>query len=66
MKPGVTRILLVAALAAVPVLAANASLATAIESGQRAAAIEMIAKKSADVNAAAVKTVQPLSSGPPT
>jgi ankyrin repeat protein len=44
--------LIVAVLAAVPALAADAQLAEAIKSGQRAAAMEMIAKKSADVNAA--------------
>jgi ankyrin repeat protein len=42
----------VAALAAVPVFAGSAELAGAIQLGQRAAAIEMIAKKTADVNAA--------------
>ena len=51
------RILLLAALAAVPVLAADAPvaaapLAAAVKAGQRAAAIDIIAKKSADVNAA--------------
>ena len=46
------RALLVTALAAVPMLAAELSLPVAIQSGQRAAALDMIAKKSADVNAA--------------
>jgi ankyrin repeat protein len=49
------KILLLAALAVVPVFAADApapSLAAAVKAGQRAAAIDMIAKKSADVNAA--------------
>jgi len=51
------KILLLAAVAVLPVLAADspataAPLAAAIKAGQRAAAIEMIAKKSADVNAA--------------
>ena len=46
------KMLLVAALAAVPMLAAELQLTDAIKSGQRAAAVEMIAKKSADVNAA--------------
>ena len=46
------KILLVAALAAVPMLAAELQLTDAIKSGQRTAAVEMIAKKSADVNAA--------------
>jgi ankyrin repeat protein len=46
------RTLLVTALSAVSMLAAELSLPVAIESGQRAAALEMIAKKSADVNAA--------------
>jgi len=45
---------------AAPVRAANLSLASAIQSGQRAAAIEMIAKKSADVNAAEVDGTTPL------
>src|ERR1700730_11319452 len=44
--------LIVAALVALPVLAADAQLAGAIRSPQRAAAVDMIAKKSADVNAA--------------
>ncbi len=44
--------LLIAALAAAPLFAGSAELADAIQSGRRAAAIEMIAKKSADVNAA--------------
>jgi ankyrin repeat protein len=44
--------LLVVALAITPVFAADAPIASAIKSGQRAAAIDMIAKKSADVNAA--------------
>src|SRR5438132_7542813 len=52
--------LLVAALTALPILAANAPLADAIQSGQRAAAIEMIAKKSADVNAAETDGTTPL------
>src|SRR6202167_4351260 len=47
----------IAALVALPVFAAeiqgpSAQLAVAIKTGQRAAAIDMIAKKSADVNAA--------------
>jgi ankyrin repeat protein len=46
------RILIIAALAIAPAFAADASIAAAIKSGQRAAALEMIAKKSADVNAA--------------
>jgi ankyrin repeat protein len=52
MKRPAMKILIVAALAAVSALAADPQLASAIKSGQRAAAIEMIAKKSADVNAA--------------
>jgi len=49
--------LFLAVLAAIPVLAADAPvpaapLAAAVKAGQRAAAIDMIAKKSADVNAA--------------
>src|SRR5512140_3579929 len=52
------KILLLAALASVPVLAADAPvaapLAAAVKAGQRGAAIDMIAKKSADVNAAEV------------
>ena len=50
------KVLLIAALAAATVFAADAPavapLAAAVKAGQRAAAIEMIAKKSADVNAA--------------
>jgi hypothetical protein len=44
--------LLLAALAVVPLIAGDAQLAGAIKSGQRAAALEMIARKSTDVNAA--------------
>ncbi len=56
MKRAAMKILLVAALAAIPMLAADgpstsAPLAAAIKEGNRAAALEMIAKKSADVNA---------------
>ena len=59
------RMLLVAALVALPALAAEAPgagspLANAIRSGQRSAAIEMIAKKSADVNAAEADGSTPL------
>jgi ankyrin repeat protein len=49
-----------AALAAWPVLAAESPLAGAIKSGQRAAALDMIAKKSADVNAAEADGTTPL------
>ncbi len=52
--------LLIAALAAAPLFAGNAELAEAIQSGRRAAAIEMIAKKSADVNAADADGTTPL------
>src|SRR5665213_4450033 len=52
--------LLVAALAAAPALAGSAELSDAIQSGRRAAAIEMIAKKSADVNAADTDGTTPL------
>jgi hypothetical protein len=52
--------LLIAALAAAPAFAGNAELADAIQSGRRAAAIEMIAKKSADVNAAEADGTTPL------
>ena len=57
--------LLVAALAALPVFAAEiagagAPLVTAIRSGQREAALEMIQKKSADVNAAEADGSTPL------
>jgi len=52
--------LFVAALAAATVFAADAPLAEAIKSGQRAAAVDMIAKKSADVNAAEVDGSTPL------
>jgi uncharacterized protein len=51
--------LLLAALAAIPVLAGDAQLASAIKSGQRAAAIELIAKR-ADVNAAEADGSTPL------
>jgi len=59
------RTLLVAALAALPVLAAEAPdagapLAAAIRSGDRAAAMAMIARKSADVNAAEADGSTPL------
>jgi ankyrin repeat protein len=58
-------LLLVGALAALPVLAAEApgagaSLANAIKSGQRSAAIEMIERKSADVSAAEADGSTPL------
>src|ERR1700733_14089147 len=57
--------LIVASLIALPVLAAEiqgpgAQLAVAIKTGQRAAAIDMIAKKSADVNAAEADGSTPL------
>lgn len=51
---------LAAALTKAPVLAADAQLAGAIKSGQRAAALEMIAKKVADVNAAEADGTTPL------
>lgn len=54
------KIVLVLLLALMPVLAADAPLAKAIQSGQRAAAIEMIAKKSADVNLAGADGTTPL------
>jgi ankyrin repeat protein len=54
------KILVVAALAAVPLLAAELRLSDAIKSGQRAAAVDMIAKKSADVNAAEADGSTPL------
>lgn len=54
------RLLVVAALAVMPALAGDAPLAGAIKSGQRAAAIEMIAKKSADVNAAEADGTTPV------
>src|SRR3977135_1174169 len=65
MKGGAMKTLLVAALAAAPVFAADiqttgAQLAVAIKSGQRAAALDMIAKKSADVNAAEADGSTPL------
>jgi uncharacterized protein len=44
--------LMVAAVLAVPILAGDARLSDAIKAGQRAAAIDMIANKSVDVNAA--------------
>lgn len=58
--------LVVAALAVLPVLAApevqpaNAPLVEAIKAGQRSAALDMIAKKSADVNAAEADGTTPL------
>ena len=52
--------LLIAALAAAPLFAGSAELADAIQSGRRAAAVEMIAKKSADVNAADADGTTPL------
>src|SRR5207253_10446694 len=52
--------LMVAALAAGPVLAAEVQLAGAIKSGRHAAAVDMIAKKSADVNAAEADGSTPL------
>ncbi len=54
------KILIVAVLAAAPVLAAELPLAGAIKSGQRAAAIDMIARKSADLNAAEADGSTPL------
>jgi uncharacterized protein len=54
------RLLVVAALAAIPALAGDAPLAGAIKSGQRAAAIDMIAKKAADVNSAEADGTTPL------
>jgi uncharacterized protein len=54
------KILVVAALATIPALAGDAPLAGAIKSGQRAAALEMIAKKAADVNAAEADGTTPL------
>jgi len=60
-----TKALLATALVALPLLAADvqsprAPLAVAIKSGQRTAAIDMIAKKSADVNAAEADGSTPL------
>jgi len=52
--------LLVAALAVAPAFAATAELADAIQSGRRAAAIDIIAKKSADLNAADAAGTTPL------
>ncbi len=52
--------LLIAALAVAPAFAGSAEIAEAIQSGQRAAAIEMIAKKSANVNAADADGTTPL------
>jgi uncharacterized protein len=46
--------------AATPLVAGDAQLAVAIKSGQRAAALEMIAKKAADVNAAEADGSTPL------
>jgi ankyrin repeat protein len=52
--------LIIAALAAAPLIAGDAQLAGVIKSGQRAAALELIAKKSADVNAAEADGSTPL------
>jgi ankyrin repeat protein len=52
--------LIIAALAAAPLIAGDAQLAGAIKSGRRATALEMIAKKSADVNAAEADGSTPL------
>ena len=57
---GAMKTLMFAALAATPVLPADAQLAGAIKSGQRPAAIEMITKKAADVNAAEPDGTTPL------
>src|SRR5215831_15567178 len=54
------KILVLAALAAVPLLAAELRLSDAIKSGQRAAAVDIIAKKSADVNAVEADGSTPL------
>ena len=51
---------LIAVLAAASLFAGNAELADAIQSGRRAAAIEMVAKKSANVNAAEADGTTPL------
>jgi ankyrin repeat protein len=58
-KIHVARAAVLAALA-FPVSASDAGLANSIKSGQRAAAVEMIAKKSADVNAAEADGTTPL------
>lgn len=60
MKMRAMKTLAAGALAAGLVLGADATLAVAIKSGQRAAAVEMIAKKSADVNAAEADGSTPL------
>jgi len=54
------KILVAIAFLAVPVFASDASLVAAIKSGQRAAALEMIAKKSADVNVTEADGTTPL------
>ena len=54
------KILLLVALAAISASAADPQLAAAIKAGQRATAIEMIAKKSVDVNAAEADGSTPL------
>ncbi|HEY7335655.1 MAG TPA: ankyrin repeat domain-containing protein [Bryobacteraceae bacterium] len=54
------RTFIVLALASVPVLAAELHLSDAIKSGQRSAAVDMIANKSADVNAAETDGSTPL------
>jgi uncharacterized protein len=52
--------LLLAAILAAPAFASDAQLASVIKSGQRAAALDMIARKSADVNAAEADGTTPL------
>jgi ankyrin repeat protein len=61
MKPGFMKKLLLVAILALPVFAASdAQLAGVIKSGGRSAALDMIAKKSADVNAAEADGSTPL------
>jgi ankyrin repeat protein len=55
-----TEILIILTLAATPSCAADTRLAAAIKSGDRPAAIDMIANKSADVNAAELDGTTPL------
>jgi uncharacterized protein len=54
------KVLLIAAVAALPVFAADAPLTGAIKAGQRTVAIDLIAKKAADVNAAEADGSTPL------
>src|SRR5215469_5286882 len=60
MKPFLLTALVTIVALAAEVQAPHAKLAEAVKSGQRAAALDMIAKKSADVNAAEADGTTPL------